>query len=92
MDKFFRKGLADSTQKTYGSGQKKFLEFCKAGGLQAMAASELVLCGFVSHATEAGLGHRTIKVYLSSVCFLHIAEGEGDLFQRPHRYSMCYWG
>lgn len=84
VDKFFRKGLADTTHKTYGSGQKKFLEFCKAGGLQAVPASETVLCGFVSHVAEAGLRHRTIKVYLSAIRFLHIAEGEGDPFQRPH--------
>lgn len=56
------------------------MTFCKAGGFRAVPASEPVLCRFVSHIAEAGLKFRTIKVYLSAVRFLHIAEGEGDPF------------
>ena len=78
---FFAKGLAESTQRTYRSGQNKYLRFCEAGGFQAVPASEAVLCRFVAHTAEVGLRHRTIKVYLSAVRFLHIAEGEKDLFE-----------
>ena len=88
VDKFFAKGLADSTQRTYRSGQKRFLEFCEAGGFKAVPASETVLCRFVGFLAESSLKSRTIKVYLSAVRFLHIAEGAGDPFlpglQRLH--------
>ena len=87
-DKFFAKGLADSTQRTYRSGQKCFLEFCEAGGFKAVPASETVLCRFVGFLAESSLKSRTIKVYLSAIRFLHIAEGAGDPFlpglQRLH--------
>ena len=88
IDKFFAKGLADFTQRKYSSGQKRFLEFCEAGGFKAVPASETVLCRFVGFLAESGLKSRTIKVYLSAIRFLHIAEGAGDPFlpglQRLH--------
>jgi site-specific recombinase XerC len=80
VDKFFAKGLADSTQRTYRSGQKRFLDFCEAGGFKAVPASETILCRFVGFLAESGLKSRTIKVYLSAIRFLHIAEGVGDPF------------
>ena len=43
-----------------------------------MPASETILCQFVALLAETGLRLRTIKVYLSAVCFLHIEEGHGD--------------
>ncbi len=45
-----------------------------------MPASEATLCKFVAHLAEAGLRHRTIKVYLSAVRHLHVVEGERDVF------------
>lgn len=81
VGKFFTKGLADSTQRTYRSGQNKYITFCKAWGFRAVPASEKVLCRFVAHTADAGLRYRTIKVYLSAVRFLHIAEGEKDPFE-----------
>ena len=93
MDKFFRKGLAESTQRTYGSGQKKYLEFCRAGGVQAVPATEATLCSFVSHVAESGIKHRTIKVYLSAIRFLHIAEGERNPFdETKHRLQYVLQG
>jgi len=80
VTKFFTKGLAQSTQRTYQSGQKKYLLFCEAGGFKATPSSETVLCRFVAHIAEAGLRVRTIKVYLSAIRHLHIAEGESDPF------------
>ena len=38
------------------------------------------MCRFASYIAEAGLKHRTIKVYLSGIWFLHMAEGVGDPF------------
>ncbi len=80
MEELFAKGLAGSTQRVYRCGQRKFVGFCGAGGFQAVPASESTLCKFVAYLTEAGLKHRTIRVYLSAVRHLHIAEGERDLF------------
>ena len=61
------KGLADSTQKTYLSGQQRYLRFCESGDRIPAPASEETLVLFVSHLAKEGLGHRTIKVYLAAV-------------------------
>jgi len=76
----FTKGLATSTQRTYSCGQKKYLLFCSAGSFKAIPATETVLCRFVASMAKAGLKHRTMKVYLSAVRFLHISEGAQDPF------------
>ena len=67
MDKFFAKGLAESTQRAYRCGQTKFLQFCEAGGFRAVPVTEATLCKFVGRVAESGLKHHTIKVYLSAV-------------------------
>ena len=67
VDKFFAKGLAESTQRAYRCGQTKFLQFCEAGGFRAIPVTEATLCKFVAHVVESDLKHRTIKVYLSAV-------------------------
>lgn len=84
VDKYFAKGLAVSTQRTYQCGQSKFLQFCEAGGFQAVPAAEATLCKFVAHMAGAGLRHRTIKVYLSAIRHLHIMEGKNDPFVPGH--------
>ena len=48
-----------------------------------MPASELVLSQFVSYLAREKLTHRTIKVYLSAVRFLHIEGGMDDPFKPP---------
>jgi len=45
--------------------------------------SESTLTYFVAHLAKEGLKHRTMKVYLSAVRHLHIAEGAPDPFQSP---------
>ena len=40
-----------------------------------------MLCRFVAYSAEGGVRYCTIKVYLSAVRFLHIAEGEKDPFE-----------
>ena len=46
------------------------------------------MCRFAAYLAKSGLRFRTIKVYMSAVRFLHIAEGHGDPFlpnlQRLH--------
>ena len=80
MERFFAKGLASSTQRTYKSAQKRYLQFCKNGAFTPLRSSQSILCRFVSHLANQGLKHRTIKAYLSAVRFLHIAEGREDPF------------
>jgi len=85
------RGMADYTQRSYKSGQTRFIRFCKKGGMAAIPASESVLIHFVSHLVKDGLKHRTIKSYLSAVRFMHIAEEVEDPFKAPlHRlhYTM----
>ena len=79
--KYFSKGLAESTQRSYRSAQNKFLAFCRDGGFKAVPASEETLCRYVSYIANSGLKHRTIKAYLSAIRHLHICEGAGDPFQ-----------
>lgn len=39
-----------------------------------------MLCGFAAHLADAGLKHRSIKTYLSGVCFFQIKRGFADPF------------
>ena len=77
VQKYFVKGLAESTTRTYSCGQRRFLSFCQAA---ATPASEGVLCRFVASLASEGLKHRSIKTYLAGVRHLHIREGCGDPF------------
>lgn len=86
---YFAKGLANSTQRSYGSAQHRFLTFCSETGLQPVPASEKVLCYFVAHLANGNLKHRTIKCYLSAVRYLHIAEGFDDPFT-PSLHRLQY--
>lgn len=82
VGRYFAKGLAESTLKSYSSSQKRYLQFCKNAGFHPLPASETVLCYFAAYLAKESLKHRTIKAYLSGVCFLHIAESHSDPFQQ----------
>ena len=82
MGRYFAKGLAESTQRSYSSSQKSYLQFCREASLQPLPASETVLCYFTAYLAKEGLKHWTIKAYLSGVRFLHIAENQADPFQQ----------
>ena len=77
---YFAKGLADSTQKTYKSGENRFIQFCNMCRIPPVPVSEATLCKFVSHLAKEGLKHRSIKTYLSGVRFMHIRAGFPDPF------------
>ena len=77
---YFTKGLADSSQKTYKSGENRYLRFCQSANWTPLPAPEATLCKFVSFLASEGLKHRTIKTYLSGVRFLHIRSGFPDPF------------
>ena len=78
---YFAKGLADSTQRTYRSGKERYLKFCNQLGSKPLPLNERTLCAFVSHLALEGLKHKSIKVYLSAIRHLQIAEGLPDPYQ-----------
>ena len=78
---YFAQGIASSTLWTYRSGHDRFLKFCKLSGVEPLPASEVVLGGFIAHLADAGLKHRSIKVYLSGIRYFHVKAGLVDPFR-----------
>ena len=79
---FLVQGLAQSTQKSYASGQRRFYNFClQAGKLHPTGSpcptDEWTLCLFVAFLADS-IQHSSIKVYLSAVQSLHIEQGFPD--------------
>ena len=75
-------GLADSTRRSYASGQRKFFNFCaQLGKLHPNGTpsptDEWTLCLFATF-LAGSVQHSSIKVYLSAVRSLHIEEGFPD--------------
>ena len=69
-----------STKRVYRTGQQRYLEFCRAGGLPAFPLGEDRLCTLVAHLVDGGLQHSSIKGYLSAIRHLLIVNGMGDPF------------
>ena len=69
--------LASSTQATYSSGVKRFLNFCMEQGVQPLPADKLTLVYFAV-ALSRNLTTPTIKVYLSAVGSFHRRQGFKD--------------
>ena len=72
---YFAKGLAQSTQRSYNSGCRRFALFCDTFFLQPSPVTEHKLCIFTAHLASQRLKHRTIKVYLASIRFNIIKQG-----------------
>ena len=77
---FLGKALAPSTLCSYGSGQRRYLNFCRDASFQPLPVSEHTLCTFVAHLARERLTHQTIKTYLSAVRHYHIMAGQGAPF------------
>ena len=88
VESMFLKGLVESTQKAYASGQRRYFKFCLSAGLRAVPASEEVLCKFTAKMACEGLQHRTIKSYMAGVRHLHIEDSMGDPFLPRLHYVM----
>ena len=81
---YFAQGLADSSIRTYWSGQKRYpryLKFCEQSNMSPLPLSEQILCNFVAHLADEHLKHHTVKMYLSGLHFLQIKAGLSDPFQ-----------
>ena len=78
-------GLAWSTNRTYGSGEKRFIRFCLMNRIMSsegdiLPATEGTLVYFASYLART-VRHSTIKLYLSAVRNLHLSCGHGDPLQ-----------
>ena len=81
----FSAGIAPLTQKTYRSGSKRFIHFCKQYGIsEPFPVNEQVLLYFVASLYRGGLSGGTVKSYLAAVRHVQIALGLGD----PHSAEM----
>ena len=74
---YIGKALAQSTLRSYSSGQKRFFQFCVDAALHL---TERLLCLYVAQPGKENLTHQTIKCYLSAIRFLSISMGHGDPF------------
>ncbi len=78
VQELFAAGLADSTQRAYRAGEKRYTDFCAAAGLSPFPVTEPSLSAFVAFLYRVGLTAGTIKSYLSVVRHAQIALGLGD--------------
>ena len=76
---FCSKGIADTSQRTYQSGLRKFATFCSTYSITTpFPVSEDILCYFASYLAVQGLSPRTIKVYLAGIRHMQISIGLPD--------------
>lgn len=73
--RFYSKGLASATQRSYSSGQKRFLEFCSKFNLTPIPPSEHTILLFISQLGLDGLSLSTVKSYMSAIRNLMINAG-----------------
>ena len=74
VDRHFQNGLASSTQRTYNSAKRRYLQFCKDKRICPLPAPERQLCWFVSSLALQSLCHSTIKSYLAAIRHLQAME------------------
>ena len=79
VQELFVAGLAGYTQKSYMSGEKRFMGFCAAAGLRPFPVTEQILLAFVAFLFKEGLVVGTVKLYLAAVRHAQIVLG----FQGP---------
>ena len=75
-------GLAWTTNRVYGLGEKRFIQFCVSNRLMSrdgdiLPASEITLIYFDSYLART-IKHSTIKLYLAALRNLHISCGHGE--------------
>lgn len=76
---YFRKGLAQSTQRTYGTAMKRFYTFCVKFNIHMpFPATEHLMCCFAAHLADEGLAPQTAKSYLAAVRNMQISLGLPD--------------
>ena len=73
---FCRKGIADSTHKTYQSTLHRFGSFCSLYSIVSpFPVSEALLCYYASFLATQRLTTQTIKTYLSAIHYMQVILG-----------------
>ena len=67
--------LAPASRRAYGTGQRRFVEFCRRYNVTAVPASEATLTYFIGHLRRAGLSSASARQYLAAVRRLHLQWG-----------------
>lgn len=70
-------GHRDNTKQTYGSAQRRYVNFCNVYGIDNHNEETLLL--YVAYLKEQGLKVSTIKVYLAAVRSYYINNGFGNI-------------
>ena len=75
VQRYFERGLAPSTRKTYQGGINKFVKFCALYNVSnPLPVSQSLLCSYISHLANSGLAYGTIKTYLAAIRYLQISQ------------------
>ena len=73
MEHYFQAGLAPSSQRSYDSAKRRFLQFCaKINCSNPLPVSEQLLCRYVAYLVSEGLAPKSIKLYLAAIRHLQI--------------------
>ena len=86
-----KKTFADSTLRCYSAGQSTYLSFCIRFSLQHLPASEQQLI-LVTADPSQRLSYRSIRVYISAVRFLHIANGQANHLKEKLQLNLLLRG
>ena len=77
---YYQQGLAISTHKSYQAAIQQYLTFCDQIKHTPMPTNESTLLLYIAHMRRKGLSHSTIRVYLSAIRSLQVAEGQHNYF------------
>ena len=76
---YCQQGIAESTQRTYRAGVRRFNSFCVLHQVDTpLPVTELLLCQFAVFLGNAGLTPQTAKIYLAAVRNLQLSLGLPD--------------
>ena len=71
-----KKGIAQSTQKTYDSAIKRFTSFCSLYSIASpFPVSEPILCYYAAYLSTQRLAPQTIKTYLAAIRYMQVLLG-----------------
>ena len=78
VQELFAAGLAASSQRSYRTGERKYITFCQSYNLVPFPVTEPTLIAFVAMLYTQRLAAGTVKSYLAAVRHAQIAIGLGD--------------
>ena len=72
VQQFIAHSLAQSTKASYHSAFNCYLVFCYQFNFPSLPLSQEKVARFVAHLATTGIAYQSIRVYLSTICFLQI--------------------